>query len=479
MQLSSFTMSSFRYRNAGLAPLIMVLAIGSTVRTVSSEIDFSISGLSSPSTPSTVSSATQRPFRRSPQASGDGSSYNMIEYLDDIGTEEERAGQGFTIDIVDLQQEDIETVDDSPLIPQAELVRMEAGEPWVTRQHLDMGKAGSAEPRCFKESVLLGLNPPFDFRNPAYWPRGYDPNAYTNFREVCVKGRLLPNAGCKCTRDWLPWSKKFIEVSCIQPRNNHDIFEKFAGLCGMYCGCKSHSSDILKDLIEKFPPPRRDREDSDDEDDRENQRKIDRNPRGKNIVTGLKSVLEKAQKFAQKWTPRGRSLEGSQPIYVPINPEDLQEIQLAELVEEQTCAAGDSCEASMTSASSIADSAVTCGLTCDGNQGCSTGCVCKADAGFLTAKAKGLDWNFPPAVCVALSLSVLRTKQHHRPGFTGLLPRGEENGDLSPEQVRERELLSRACVCNSTYISRGCCDAPDGMIWEDRGLKLGSLEYEL
>lgn len=30
-----------------------------------------------------------------------------------------------------------------------------------------------------------------------------------------------------------------------------------------------------------------------------------------------------------------------------------------------------------------------------------------------------------------------------------------------------------ACVCNSTYISKGCCDVTDGLLWEDPELKLG------
>ncbi|KAI9851153.1 MAG: hypothetical protein M1838_004362 [Thelocarpon superellum] len=36
-----------------------------------------------------------------------------------------------------------------------------------------------------------------------------------------------------------------------------------------------------------------------------------------------------------------------------------------------------------------------------------------------------------------------------------------------------------ACVCNTTYTSYACCDAPTGIIWELPGRNLGPIEEEL
>ena len=32
-----------------------------------------------------------------------------------------------------------------------------------------------------------------------------------------------------------------------------------------------------------------------------------------------------------------------------------------------------------------------------------------------------------------------------------------------------------ACPCNTTYVSTGCCDVDDGLVWEGREAKLGEL----
>jgi hypothetical protein len=41
-----------------------------------------------------------------------------------------------------------------------------------------------------------------------------------------------------------------------------------------------------------------------------------------------------------------------------------------------------------------------------------------------------------------------------------------------------REIEDLPCPCNESYVSRSCCDAPEGLIWEAAELNLGVLELK-
>ncbi|KAI9893470.1 MAG: hypothetical protein M1814_006767 [Vezdaea aestivalis] len=97
-----------------------------------------------------------------------------------------------------------------------------------------------------------------------------------------------------------------------------------------------------------------------------------------------------------------------------------------------------------------------CGSRCESNADCTgseqdRGCVCKA-----RPRSVGLVMmSFVAAFCWRLPVS-------SRKGLAG-----RTIGD------------GVGCVCNTTYISRACCHAPDGLVWEERGFKLGILELGL
>lgn len=84
------------------------------------------------------------------------------------------------------------------------------------------------------------------------------------------------------------------------------------------------------------------------------------------------------------------------------------------------------------------------------NQPCTTGTMCHA-TGCL-CRVTGAQW-MPSVGQIEYKASCTHS----------LL---DKRGELAP------------CPCNSTYVSHACCDARDGMVWEDQRLKLGELVEE-
>ncbi len=100
-----------------------------------------------------------------------------------------------------------------------------------------------------------------------------------------------------------------------------------------------------------------------------------------------------------------------------------------------------------------------CGTSCTKQSDCrpSNGdvdCACIAPT-FAEARKAGLDPIFSKTSCLVIAAQKISQ---------GLMGRGLVARSDAP-----------ACVCNSTYVSQGCCSSDDGMIWEAAHLKLGSL----
>ncbi|KAI9678174.1 MAG: hypothetical protein M1817_006119 [Caeruleum heppii] len=121
-------------------------------------------------------------------------------------------------------------------------------------------------------------------------------------------------------------------------------------------------------------------------------------------------------------------------------------------------------EHSRPAAAAAAEPYPQCGARCTSNRDCrgadpsAAGCRCVA-ADVETARTAGLDPVFPGAVCLLVTAAL-----SNRPFKANPL------GGRSPSDVP-----AIACACNATYVSRGCCDSDDGMIWEAPSLKLGNL----
>jgi hypothetical protein len=83
-----------------------------------------------------------------------------------------------------------------------------------------------------------------------------------------------------------------------------------------------------------------------------------------------------------------------------------------------------------------------CGATCSSMQECGDrgpGCKCKSNVVPNTRSWTsfcGMDWDSP---------------------------------------LGKRELDASACPCNSTYVSKGCCESVDGIVWEAPNLNLGTV----
>ena len=103
----------------------------------------------------------------------------------------------------------------------------------------------------------------------------------------------------------------------------------------------------------------------------------------------------------------------------------------------------------------------SCRGTCSGQIMCRAGCSCAVDLPEEDLHQLGQDPVFPSAICLAISVITAINSN----GVRGIGGR-----DLASDQQQ------MACVCNSTYVSFGCCGIPTGMIWESGKNKLGELE---
>ncbi|KAI9673214.1 MAG: hypothetical protein M1817_003077 [Caeruleum heppii] len=116
----------------------------------------------------------------------------------------------------------------------------------------------------------------------------------------------------------------------------------------------------------------------------------------------------------------------------------------------------------------------TCGAECLTNRDCSAAaagssepCRCVA-VGEATAREKGLDPIFPKALCILVSQALASGIKGGKPGL-----KRREDQPVEEGATKERDIL--ACACNATYVSAGCCESAEGMVWEDPELKLGRL----
>jgi hypothetical protein len=114
-----------------------------------------------------------------------------------------------------------------------------------------------------------------------------------------------------------------------------------------------------------------------------------------------------------------------------------------------------------------------CGQSCDGpaSQTCSGGqasnCKC-AFSNSQLAQLSGVDPVAGPVfLCINIAVAGAMLAQQRKPtGFWNrLIGRGLE----------QTPVLDLSCPCNSTYVSRACCESDSGLLCEARELKLGEL----
>ncbi|KAI9673622.1 MAG: hypothetical protein M1817_002259 [Caeruleum heppii] len=112
----------------------------------------------------------------------------------------------------------------------------------------------------------------------------------------------------------------------------------------------------------------------------------------------------------------------------------------------------------------------TCGATCHSNGDCRgpdapLDCRCLA---LSTAddRQANVDPVFPSALCLVFSEALISLLSKN----SASLPRR----DQMPDRHNEAEVVW-GCVCNATYISKGCCESSDGLIWEAAASKLGEF----
>lgn len=95
--------------------------------------------------------------------------------------------------------------------------------------------------------------------------------------------------------------------------------------------------------------------------------------------------------------------------------------------------------------------------TCHSPAGCGTDingpCKC-VEPDARTARKYGLDPTFPPAICLMImSLSVGSS-----------IVGGKRSLPQPPQLTLDGEGKPWRCLCNATYVSAGCCTAPDGLL---------------
>jgi hypothetical protein len=102
----------------------------------------------------------------------------------------------------------------------------------------------------------------------------------------------------------------------------------------------------------------------------------------------------------------------------------------------------------------------SCGGQCQSMSECggSPGTPCKCGVDLSKAMTSGMDRVFGATFCVAqLAIQI----------------------NSNPKLGGRDEDCSHACVCNSTYVSFGCCGSETGMIWESIENRLGRLDGDL
>jgi hypothetical protein len=114
----------------------------------------------------------------------------------------------------------------------------------------------------------------------------------------------------------------------------------------------------------------------------------------------------------------------------------------------------------------------TCGQTCDGPAAdqCSgaatdSDCTCRL-LGLPVARLLGFDPVGTAGYCIEMLV------------LQALLQSASTSRNLPKRDLVEME-GDWPCLCNTSYVSKGCCGSQDGIIWEDSRLKMGTLLGDL
>ncbi|KAI9892833.1 MAG: hypothetical protein M1814_000992 [Vezdaea aestivalis] len=116
------------------------------------------------------------------------------------------------------------------------------------------------------------------------------------------------------------------------------------------------------------------------------------------------------------------------------------------------------------------EDAKTCGTTCTGPADCgggsggSRGCRCRVDR-----SSPHLSETYDPIIGRVVKYT-FAASCYLAAANSGLGPAGAMGG-----RKRGLELDGMACACNATYVSEGCCESEDGLVWEGGKAKLGEL----
>lgn len=122
----------------------------------------------------------------------------------------------------------------------------------------------------------------------------------------------------------------------------------------------------------------------------------------------------------------------------------------------------------------VAPAPPMCGESCWGPVnlcGASDGCRCIADS------FQGVGSRYYTGTCKPSSFAFdgrrLRETLINGTGLVNVVSNFTLTVKHSPVP---QEVTSPACPCNCTYVSRACCEAPNGVVYEAVDLKLGILE---
>ena len=122
----------------------------------------------------------------------------------------------------------------------------------------------------------------------------------------------------------------------------------------------------------------------------------------------------------------------------------------------------------------VAPAPPMCGESCWGPVnlcGASDGCRCIADS------FQGVGSRYYTGICKPSSFAFDgRRLRETLINGTGLVNVGSNFTLTVKHSAGFQEVTPPACPCNCTYVSRACCEAPSGVVYEAVDLKLGILE---
>ncbi|KAI9864701.1 MAG: hypothetical protein M1824_004608 [Vezdaea acicularis] len=356
-------------------------------------------------------------------------------------------------------------------------------------RNYDRGPMASGDIICYPE-----LNGGVSWRNDDLFPLGLSHAMYLDLRDVCRKSNVAqPNVGCYCDRTEIMGGRS-VPMRCDREKDRslvavRQLYNMWHEACQATCWCTPRKKSRLSNLFRgKSNEPNggggsgsRDKKGGDGGASGGKEPAKEKKPFFKAIGSRLKMWGGKLSGRtlyvplnlltpAAGDTGWGLATLDDDQIVVPLSADEL--IAFAEKLEtrpqdaatDYSSAGSAVLDVSPKELNNVCKSAGSCSSitdSCMENVVNILGTVSLGSWGGIAQSACRCGAQL--ALGVGAGMAASYTAKCHTSGLLG------KRGELG-----ERD-LGYACPCNSTYVSRSCCESIDGIVWEDKEMWLGVL----